>query len=162
MSATRFGKLTRKNIGGVIARAEPCPASKETQKAASPTRATRPRDQLGIRIWLTLSKQSSCAPFQFVQNVPAFPLVISVQGQKQLLLAVERFRQGVVAGREDEQKQSPIFTHGEPPERPPWTAIHQVYIFIARSVSRHLESRDRVAKVFLELMLRSEYEFANL
>ena len=43
-----------------------------------------------------------------------------------------------------------------------WPAIHHVYILVAWSVSKHLETRDRIAKVFLKSMLRSEYEFANL
>ena len=39
-----------------MASADPCPATSETQDAASPMRATRPRDHAFILIWLTLSK----------------------------------------------------------------------------------------------------------
>ena len=38
------------------ARADPWPASSETQKAASPSSATRPRDHAGATIWLTRSR----------------------------------------------------------------------------------------------------------
>jgi hypothetical protein len=51
---------------------------------------------------------------------------------------------------------------GKAPKHPARLPIHDIDILVARAVAFYLKCRDGVAKLFLECMLRSEYEFANL
>ena len=66
----RRGELTRAKAHKreIIASAEPCPAKSETQNAASPASATRPRDQFGILIWLSPVEINLVRRVQFGEN----------------------------------------------------------------------------------------------
>ena len=48
------------------------------------------------------------------------------------------------------------------PKHPPRLPIHQIHIFVARTVATDLERRDGIAELLLELMLGPECEPANI
>ena len=51
---------------------------------------------------------------------------------------------------------------GKTAKHPSRLPIHQIHIFVARTVATDLERRDRVTELLFELTLRTECEPANL
>ena len=99
---------------------------------------------------------------QFIQNVRAFPLPIAISFAQHCLLQVERRRQRTAVGGEDEQEQRPIVVQRKAPEHPSRLSIHQIHVFVARTVTSDLERRDHVAEMLLEPILRPECKPANV
>ena len=115
-----------------MANAEPCPASSDTQKAASPTKVTRPRVHdpvLSAHAYLAHSvKIEIVRGIERVQNLRTFPSALSEPLSQKRLLGLN-----VADGcpvdflvRKYEQEHGAIPTHREPPDLLTHFRIHDV------------------------------------